>query len=193
MRPIIYPVFSQRWTPGEFHVVVRYQGAAGLAEPQIAAAVQRADPTSYVEVVALSERIRVQTSIARTQSAAVGLLAVIALLLAAAGIYAMVAQIVEDRRRELGIRSALGATGRSLVALTAASVAAASVLGIAGGAALSLIVARVTRQFLFEMTPFDPAVWSATAAVLFVTAAAAAWWPARRAALVEPADILRGS
>jgi ABC-type antimicrobial peptide transport system permease subunit len=175
-----------------FHVVVRYRGGAAVAAPKSAGGVRRSDPTSHVDVVALDDRLRVQTSVARTQSAAVGLLAVIALLLAGAGIYAMVAQIVEDRRRELGIRSALGASGRSLVMLTAASVAAASVLGIAGGAALSVIVARVTRQFLFEMTPFDPGVWGATAALLFVTAAAAAWWPARKAALVEPAEVLRG-
>ena len=151
----------------------------------------RADPTSHVDVLPLGERLRAQTAVVRTQSAVIGLLAICALLLAGLGIYATITQIVEDRQREMAIRSALGATGRSLIALTARGVGVSAIVGVAGGGLLSWIVARVTRQFLFEMSPFDPVVWISAAVLLVGTAVAAAWWPARRAAAVDPAVVLR--
>ena len=192
LKPILYPVLSTaRWTPGVFHVVVRYRGGEAGALRSIEAALLRADPTSHVDVLPLGERLRAQTAVVRTQSAVIGLLAICALLLAGLGIYATITQIVEDRQREMAIRSALGATGRSLIALTARGVGVSAIVGVAGGGLLSWIVARVTRQFLFEMSPFDPVVWISAAVLLVGTAVAAAWWPARRAAAVDPAVVLR--
>lgn len=194
LKPILYPVLSAaRWTPGQFHVVVRYRGSEASALHALSDAVRRADQSSHVEVVPLDQRITTQTAVARTQVGAVAVVALSALLLAAIGIYATIAQVVEDRQREMAIRSALGASGRSLVVLAAHGVGLATLAGVVGGGLFSWVVARVTRQFLFEMSPFDPVVWLAAASLLVGVALLASWWPARRAANVDPAVVLRQS
>jgi len=192
LKPILYPVLSAaRHTPGVFHVVVRHGGREAAVMRDVESAILKADPTSHVDVLPLGDRMRAQTAVVRTQSAAIGLIALCALLVAGLGIYATIVQIVEDRLREMAIRSALGASGRSLVALAARGVGVAAIAGVAGGGLLSWVVARVTRQFLFEMSPFDPVVWIAAAALLVATAVAASWLPARRAAAVDPGQVLR--
>ena len=194
LKPILYPELAGgRWTLIKFHVVVRHRGAEAAVLRDVEAAILRADPSSHVNVLPLNDRLRAQTAVARTQSAAIGLIAICALLLAGLGIYATIAQVVEDRQREMAIRSALGASGRALIALAAGGVGVAAIAGVAGGGLLSWIVARVTRQFLFEMSPFDPVVWISAAVLLVGTAVAAAWWPARRAASVDPAVVLKQS
>jgi ABC-type antimicrobial peptide transport system permease subunit len=119
------------------------------------------------------------------------LLAAVTLGLAMLGIYATISQTVEDRRREMAIRATLGASPRGLVTLVMRGVALAIAAGVAAGGLLSWIVARVTRQFLFDMSPFDPLVWTLAAVLLLASGALAAWLPARRAGLVNPIVALK--
>jgi macrolide transport system ATP-binding/permease protein len=192
MAPVIYPLLSASLrTPGMFHVVSREARMTSNALRVIEDAVRRADPTLHVEASVLADRLRAQTATVRTQSAVLALLAVVTLGLATLGIYATISQTVEDRRREMAIRSTLGASPTGLVALVMRGVAASIGVGVVAGGLLSWIVARVTRQFLFEMSPFDPVVWSAAAGLLLVAGAAAAWIPARRAGLVNPISALK--
>jgi ABC-type antimicrobial peptide transport system permease subunit len=115
----------------------------------------------------------------------------LALGLAGLGIYGVVAQWVASRRREIGVRMALGADRRSVLRLVmeqgAVLVAFGTLLGVLG----SLAAARLLEAFLFEVTASDPLTW--ILAVLFLSAvtAAATLIPARRAASVDPAEALR--
>ena len=193
LAPVFYPVLSTALlTPGMFHVVSREAARASMPGV-IEQAVHHADPTSYVHAYALTDRLLAQTAVARTQTAVLGLLAAFTLLLAALGIYATIAQIVEERQRDFGIRSALGASSRSLVLLATRAVLAPVIAGALGGAALAWVIAQVVRQFLFNMSPFDPFVWTAAMCALIGVAACAAWLPARRAGTVDPVVALRQS
>jgi ABC-type antimicrobial peptide transport system permease subunit len=176
-----------------FHVVSREARPGGESERAIEDAVRKADPTMHVHASLLTDRLRAQTATARTQSAVLIVLALVTLGLAVLGIHATIAQMVEDRRREMAIRAALGASPRGLVTLAMRGVGVAVTIGVIGGGLLSWVVARVTRQFLFDMSPFDPAVWTAAALLLVVTAGLAAWFPARRAGQASPLLALKDS
>jgi predicted permease len=192
MTPVVYPLLSAALrTTGLFHVVSREAGPSGEAVRIVEDAVRRADPTLHVEASLLTDRLRAQTATARTQSAVLALLAAVTLGLAMLGIYATISQTVEDRRREMAIRATLGASPRGLVTLVMRGVALAIAAGVAAGGLLSWIVARVTRQFLFDMSPFDPLVWTLAAVLLLASGALAAWLPARRAGLVNPIVALK--
>jgi hypothetical protein len=192
MAPVLYPLLSTTLrTPGLFYVVSRETRMTGSTVRAIEDAVRRADPTLHVEASMLSDRLRTQTATARTQSAVLALLAAVTLGLAMLGIYATISQMVEDRRREMAIRSTLGASPRGLVTLVMRGVAAAIASGLVAGGLLSWIVARVTRQFLFDMSPFDLRVWASAAMLLLAAGAVAAWLPARRAGLVNPIAALK--
>jgi ABC-type antimicrobial peptide transport system permease subunit len=178
-------------TTGYFHVVSREDRPGPETVRTIEDAVRRADPTLHVEASFLSERLRAQTAIARTQSAVLAVLAGVTLSLALLGIYATMWQIVEDRRREMAIRSTLGATPQGLVTLVMRGMAMVLGAGLVSGCLLSWIVAAVTRQFLYDMSPFDVRVWSAAATLLMASAGLAAWLPARRAGQVNPIGALK--
>jgi putative ABC transport system permease protein len=127
----------------------------------------------------------------RFYTALLATFAVLALALAIAGIYGVMSYSVAQRTREFGIRIALGATGRQVLALVLrdglATVIAGVALGVAGAAALT----RLIRSELYETTPTDPAVFVCVSLVLLGVAAAAGYFPASRAAGVDPIVALR--
>jgi predicted permease len=190
--PTIYPVLSAaKWTPGVLHVVTRERGDLTVAATQVRAAVFHADPSLHVTVEPLDARMRVQTATARFQADALGALAAFTLLLAAFGTYALVDQIGHERARELALRAALGADSGVLVRLMLRSLMSAAVVGVIVGAWLSWATAQTLRQFLFHTSPLDRLAWIAAAACLALVAGLAAWMPARNAAGVDPAQLLR--
>lgn len=117
--------------------------------------------------------------------------ALAALLLGSVGVYGVLAYSVARRRREIGIRMALGAPARSVAGAVLKEglglVAAGVVIGLAGALALT----RFLRSLLFEVEPVDPLTFATVAAVLLAVAALAAWVPARTATRIEPARTLR--
>ena len=115
----------------------------------------------------------------------------LALLLAAIGIYGVVATSVSERRRELGVRLALGAEPRDIMRLVLREGAAMALGGLAIGAAASLLLARLLGSLLFGVSPLDPATLAAAAIVLPAAALLASWLPARRAARQSPMASLR--
>jgi putative ABC transport system permease protein len=120
-----------------------------------------------------------------------GLFAALALLLAAIGLYGVMAQAVEQRTREIGVRIALGAERRNIFALVIGRAFAIAVAGIAAGIGLSLMSMRFLDALLYNVKPNDPATLGVLAAVLLVVSLLASYVPARRATRVDPLTSLR--
>lgn len=116
----------------------------------------------------------------------------LSLLLAVIGYYGVLAHTVAQRKREIGIRMALGAGAVSVVAAVLRRGALQVGAGLAAGALIALAVTRVLASSLVEVSPTDPASFLAAAALLGSVSLGAAWLPARRAARVEPATMLAG-
>jgi predicted permease len=121
----------------------------------------------------------------------VGVFAVTALLLAAAGIYGVVAYAVAQRTREIGVRMALGAQPGAVVALVLRQGLVTILAGVAIGVIGSLVAAHAIRSLLFAVQPSDPLTFLAVAGFLVMVAALACWVPARRATTVDPITALR--
>src|SRR4029077_10581016 len=119
-----------------------------------------------------------------------GLFAVLALALAATGLYSVVSFVVTQRTQELGIRMALGARRGNVIELVLASTAVTLAMGVAAGLGLSVILGRVLTSWIGSSSR-DPLTLLAAAAVLFLVAVIACAFPAWRAASVEPMQALR--
>ena len=118
-------------------------------------------------------------------------LASIALFLAAIGMYSVVSNAAERRTREIGIRVALGATRRDIIALVMRRAMIPVVVGLVVGLAGSVTAMRLLRRLLFEVSPTDPAVLIAVTALLCVATLVASYVPSHRATRVEPMTVLR--
>jgi predicted permease len=119
-------------------------------------------------------------------------LGLIALLLAMLGAFGVFASMVDERRREIGVRMALGAGRSQVVQLVLRSATGPVLAGLSAGLVLSLIITPVLRRALYGMSPFDPIAYLGIAGILLASAVAATLIPAVRAARVEPAITLRG-
>jgi ABC-type antimicrobial peptide transport system permease subunit len=117
--------------------------------------------------------------------------ALTAVALTMIGLYAVVAQGVVQRTREIGIRAALGADARRLLRLVLGQGLALIGLGLALGVAGAIAALRVLRAFLFGVAPTDPSTLAGAAAIMTCVAAAACYLPARHAARVDPLTALK--
>ena len=115
----------------------------------------------------------------------------LALLIAAIGLYGVVAHAVDVRRTEIGVRIALGADRLGILVLVFRRVAVMLALGLAAGLGLSLWASRFVGALLFRLEPRDLTTFSGALAVLIAASALAAWIPARRASRIDPAQVLR--
>ena len=115
----------------------------------------------------------------------------VTLILGAVGLYGVLAYVVTLRKRELGIRMALGASPRAVGAAMARYGIAVSIVGIVMGLAIFTLAARLLRGLLFGVASNDPLTLGGSAAILLSIAIVASWVPARRAARVDPATALR--
>jgi ABC-type antimicrobial peptide transport system permease subunit len=116
----------------------------------------------------------------------------LALALSVCGVYGIVAYAVGSRRRELGIRVALGGAPAGLVALVMRNGLMLVGLGVALGVAGLAAVTPLLRDFLLDVSPFDPLALGASTALMLAIASLASWLPARRAARIDPAIVLKG-
>jgi putative ABC transport system permease protein len=154
--------------------------------------VRRADPEAPLYNVATLEQIVANsTTVPRMYAVLVGIFAAIAVSLAAIGIYGVMAYTVSERTREIGIRMALGAQPRAVLALVLGQCGALTLAGLVVGIAGAAAGSRYLEGLLFGVTPFDPATIAMVAAAFAAVACAAAFKPARRATSVDPAIALR--
>ncbi|MGH9850563.1 MAG: FtsX-like permease family protein [Blastocatellia bacterium] len=141
----------------------------------------------------MEERIAKDSSIgeARAVSELAACLGGLALLLAAIGIYGVMAWSVAQRTREIGIRMALGAESRDVLRLVIAQGMRLALLGAVIGIAVSLAVTQVMKSMLFGLSAMDPVTYAGVTLLLSLVALAACWLPARRATKVDPLAALR--
>ena len=178
--------------PPTLNVVLRTDLPPAALSATIRAAVRNLDPT--VPVVRLREMDAVFTeSIRRPRLLALLLAAFggLALLLAAIGTYGVLSYMVTERRREIGIRMALGAARSSVVALVMRQGLQAAGVGVALGIAGAVAVSRLIAALLFEVRPTDPVTLIAVALTIGSVAVLACWFPAWRASRLDPSVVLR--
>jgi ABC-type antimicrobial peptide transport system permease subunit len=123
--------------------------------------------------------------------AVTGALGLLGVALAALGLYGVVAQLVAQRTREIGVRMALGAEARSVVGVFVRDGMRLVLVGAVAGLALGSAIGRIAGAFLPGLGPADPAAFGAASALVCIVAVAASWIPARKAARVDPVTALR--
>ena len=164
-------------------------GAQGL-QPALTRAIRGVDPTLSVSYQSMANRMRDQLTEVRTIALLSGFFGVLALLLAAIGLYGVTSYSVNERRREIGIRLTLGAGRAAAERFVLGRVARLVGIGVALGLAASLALSPMVKTMLYELQPRDPATIALAAVVLAIVGLLAGWLPARRAARIDPAQVL---
>jgi predicted permease len=174
------------------NVVVRTTMDPGALARAARAQALTVDPDQPVHSVTTMERLFEDTMQQdRFAMLFVALFAAAGLLTAATGVYALLAYTVAQRRREIAVRMAIGASSSSVAWLIVMESLMLAVVGCVVGALGVAAVSRLARSILFGIAPQDPLTLATTAAVLLTTVLAASWLPARRAAKIDPVSAMR--
>ncbi|HEU5220064.1 MAG TPA: ABC transporter permease [Gemmatimonadales bacterium] len=190
-RPSVYYPFAQG-TPGDMTVVIRVSGTPAGVTSQVRGAIAALDRSlPILSVETLDSRLAETTADRRYPMLLLSLLAALALVLSAVGLYGVLAYIVSQRAREIGLRRALGATGGGIARLVVGEGFRFVGLGLVVGMAASLATTRFLGKLLYGLSPTDPVTLVLVSAVLAGVAALATWLPTRRALRVDPAVTLR--
>jgi predicted permease len=190
--PTVYLPFAQAPRPG-----LRVVMETAVAPASVAAAARRAVAETDRELPVFALRTleeHVVTSVAaqRFYASLVTLFAAVALVLAAVGLYGVIAYAVSQRTHELGVRLALGATAERVTRMVVAEGITLAGMGALIGIAAALAAGTLLTSLLFGVSARDPLTLGAVAGVLLLVAAIASWVPARRAARVDPLLAMRG-
>ncbi len=174
-------------------LVVRAAGDPRALVPAVIATIHAAAPELPVFGVAtLDDLLAEELAPRRTLTLSVAAFAALALALAAIGLYGLLADSVGQRRREIGVRMALGARRGSILALVIGHGMTTVGAGLAAGLVAAGAAGRALAGQLYGIAPWDPTTFAATAALLAGVGLAAAWLPARRATATDPTTPLRG-
>jgi putative ABC transport system permease protein len=193
VQPMIYAPFQQERSGFVRFVsfVARTNSPASVAEG-IRAEIRRAAPDLPIETTrTMDEAVAASVAPPRFRMWLLVVFATTATLIATCGIYGLMAYAVTQRRREIGVRMALGANRRDVLRLVLTRalriVLAGVIVGLAGAAG----VTRVLQRFLFGVTPTDPIAFTIVTLLLIAVGLMAAWLPARRATRIDPSAALR--
>ncbi|HEX7121198.1 MAG TPA: FtsX-like permease family protein, partial [Gemmatimonadaceae bacterium] len=191
--PAFYmPMAQWRWVDRVMSLVVRSSGDAASMTRSVKEAVWSVDRNKPITRVAtMDELIQRTASERRFASVIYGTFAIAALLLAAVGLYGVIAGRVAERTREIGIRTALGATRGAIVQGVLGNGLALTAAGLLIGVAGALVASRLLETLLYGITPADPMTYVGVIVLLVGMAVVACGLPARRAAAVDPVITLR--
>jgi putative ABC transport system permease protein len=154
--------------------------------------VREIDPAIPVlDLRSVDETVDLSVATRRFNTTLLGAFALLALVLAAVGLYGLMAYSVVQRTREIGIRLAIGATPTDVLQLVVGQAARIAGVGILIGLVGALGLTRIMRTLLFDVSPLDPATFTAAAALLLGIASLASYIPARRAARIDPQSAIR--
>jgi putative ABC transport system permease protein len=191
--PEIYLPLAQSNTPlRSMRLVVRSPQTPSQLLDSVRQAVSRLDPSLPLgDSQMMAEVVRDAYGTERLALVLLTIFAVVALILAAAGVYALLSYNVSRQSHEIGIRMALGALPRQVLALVLQSGARLALIGIIVGVAGAFFVTRLMTRLLYQVSASDPVIFAATAIVLLALALLACYVPARRATRVDPIVALR--
>jgi putative ABC transport system permease protein len=190
--PQYFLPYRQDKALGGMHVYVRASGNIAQAASAIAAVVKRLDPNLPIEALeTLPEQVRNNTFLDRMMTTLSVAFALLATLLAAIGLYGVLAYTVALRTREIGLRMALGAAPGRVRGMVLGQVAIMTLVGVLVGLAGALGVGKGAQSILFQMTGADPAVLALSAVALALVALCAGFIPAHRASRVDPMRALK--
>ena len=192
VKPIYVPFQQDRSGFLRFVSFVARTATPASVVEGIRAALRRAAPDLPIEsTVTMDEAVAASVAQPRFRMWLLGLFAMAAMLVATCGIYGLMAYAVTQRRREIGVRMALGADRRDVLRLVLTRalriVSADLIVGLAGAAG----VTRVLQRFLFGVTTTDPIAFTIVTLLLLAVGLMAAWLPARRATRIDPCAALR--
>ncbi len=189
--PVAYVALAQapaRW----IKLIARTRGEPSGVIAGIRKAVWEVDPNLALGDVSTLEQVRSRTFSGTSQpTELIGAFAGVAALLAALGLYGVLAHAVIEQRREIGIRMALGARAGDVVSRVMGSAARMIALGVILGLAGALALTRVMESLLFQVSAFDPIVLTGACVLVATVGLLAGWIPARRASRVDPLTVLR--
>jgi predicted permease len=189
-------------TAAAYRPLTRYQTARILIRaktrpegvlPALRAALQPIDPRVQVNLSLVNDRLQLELDQPRTLASMAGAVAGLALMLAVIGIYGVTAFVTGLRRREVGVRLAVGASRADVLRLLLADSFRPIAIGLACGLGAAALAARAFRGAMYGLTAHDPASFAAAALILLAAALAAVYVPTRRASRLDPASVLRQS
>ena len=190
-EPTVYLPFRQAWSE-TMYVVVRAVGdPRSLASP-IRGVVAGLDQDVPIARLSTMDDLMIESvASSRFRTTLVAVFAALGLLLAAIGIYGVMAYVVSERTHEIGVRAALGADRGDVLRLVLGEAAALAAAGVGVGLVGALLTTRLMRALLFKVDPIDPGTFAGVSLLLVTAALAASYVPARRALRVDPMIALR--
>ena len=178
--------------PSSMHIVMRTSLPTEIVSGAVEQSVAALDPSiPVVKLRSMDDVFAEAIGRPRLLAQLLGIFAALALLLAAIGSYGVLSYMVTERRREIGIRMALGADRASVLRMVLSQGVLLTAVGIAGGLAVALAAHRVLGSLLFGVRASDPTTMAAVVALIGVTALVACYLPARLATRVDPMIVLR--
>jgi putative ABC transport system permease protein len=190
--PVLNALLRSITDSGAMNIVVRSSVPIATLQPAIGVAVRDVDPS--VPVIGLRPMGDVISGSLRRPRMLMelfGAFAGLTVLLAAVGTYGMLSYLVTQRRAEIGIRMALGASREAVLYSVMAHGLTLALIGLAAGLGAAVMLTRLMQALLFEVSPSDPATLAGVAALIMVVAAVASLVPAVRATRVDPMVALR--
>jgi len=190
--PQLFIPYAQQTQVRRLTYMIRTQVAPEAIVPALRRVLHAADPALPL-VAVRTQQAQIDEDLAdeRLLVSLSSIFGVLALVLASIGIYGVMALSVAQRTRDIGIRMAVGAIPRQILAMVLREASSLSVIAIAAGVGASMLAARFMRSVLFGIESSDPITLGSAAGLLLVVVLAASWIPARRAAHVHPMDALR--